>query len=205
MPPKFLYFDLGIVLVDFSVERMFRQLSEASGVDRDRVEEVVFGDGLQEKYELGQISGREFYDAFCRRTGTRPDYDTLQQAGSDIFELNLSMLPVVTQLRQAGYRMGILSNTCESHWEHCCRRYRVIDEGFQVHALSCRIHAAKPDARVFHAAAELADHAPGEIFFVDDMAGHVAGAREVGFDAVQYTSTSALVSELWSRGLRFNY
>ena len=42
-------------------------------------------------------------------------------------------------------------------------------------------------------------------FYVDDIAGHVAGARSVGFDAVQYTSTDALVAQLRERGVAFNY
>jgi FMN phosphatase YigB (HAD superfamily) len=58
---------------------------------------------------------------------------------------------------------------------------------------------------VFAGAAELAGVAPGEIFFVDDTAGHVAAARSAGFDAVQYTTTQALAADLRSRGLEFNY
>ncbi|HUT14479.1 MAG TPA: HAD family phosphatase [Thermoguttaceae bacterium] len=204
-PPKFLYFDLGIVLVDFSVDQMFRQMADVSGVEPDRVEEILFDGGLQSQYELGRITGREFYEAFCRQTDTRPDYDALQRAGCDIFELNVSMLPVVAQLRQAGYRMGVLSNTCDSHWEHCLGRYWIIAESFSVFALSCRIGAAKPDAAIFHAAAELAGVEPEGIFFVDDLPGHVAGAKAVGFDAVQYTTTPKFVTDLRKRGIRFNY
>ncbi|MBN2476653.1 MAG: HAD family phosphatase [Pirellulales bacterium] len=204
-PPSFFYFDLGIVLVDFTIERMLRQIGEVSGVDPARVEEVLFGGGLQQQCELGRISDRRLYDAFCRQTGTRPDFDALKQAGSDIFELNLSMLPVVTQLGEAGCRMGILSNTCESHWLHCRRRFRMIDEGFELYALSYQIGVAKPDAAIFRAAARLAGVEPHEVFFVDDIAGHVAGAKAVGFDAVQYTSTPELVAELRRRGVRFNY
>ena len=46
---------------------------------------------------------------------------------------------------------------------------------------------------------------PQEIFFCDDVIGHVTAAREAGFDAVQYTTTAALVADLWRRGVRFNY
>ena len=205
MPPKFLYFDLGKVLVDFDVDQMFRQIGQVAGVDPARVEEVVFEDGLQRQYETGKISGPEFYEAFCRRTGTRPDYDALRRAGSEIFELNLSILPVLTHLYHARYRLGILSNTCESHWEYCTRRYRVIAQLFTARTLSYQIGAAKPDAAIFHAAAELAGVQPQEIFYVDDYADHVAGAREVGFDAVQYASTPQLVADLRARGIRFNY
>ena len=115
------------------------------------------------------------------------------------------MLPIVAQLRQAGYPLGILSNTCEIHWEYCRRQYRILSEGFAVHALSYKIGAVKPDAAIFQAAAKLAGHRPEEIFFVDDIAGHVAGARAAGFDAVQFTSAEALANDLRQRGIRFNY
>ena len=205
MPPQFLYFDLGKVLVDFTVERMLRQVARVAGIDEDRVKDVLFDGKLQRQYESGKITSRQFYEAFCEETGTRPDHDALAHAGSDIFELIPSMLPVVTQLREAGYRLGILSNTCEIHWEHCTRRFPIVVEGFHVHALSYRIGACKPDAEIFHAAAELAGHAPDEIFFVDDLPEHITGAKAAGFDAVQYTSTRQLVADLRARGVRFNY
>ncbi|MEE8450962.1 MAG: HAD family phosphatase [Thermoguttaceae bacterium] len=205
MPPKFLYFDLGKVLVDFTVERMLRQIARVARIDEDRVKDVLFGSKLQRQYESGRVTSREFYETFCEATDTRADYDALAEAGSDIFELIPSMLPVVTQLGEAGYRLGILSNTCKIHWEHCTRRFPIVADGFHVHALSYRIGACKPDAKIFHAAAELAGHPPDEIFFVDDLPEHVAGAKAVGFDAVPYTSTPQLVADLRARGVRFNY
>jgi len=205
MPPSFLYFDLGKVLVDFDVEQMFRQMGEVAGIEASRVREVVLDGGLQSDYETGSITGPELYEAFCRHTGTRPDYDALRRAGSDIFRAKVSMLPVIGNLQQAGYRLGVLSNTCESHWEHCLSRYRILAECFVVHALSYRIGTAKPDAAIFRRAAELAGVPLQEIFYVDDCAGHVAGARQVGFDAVTYLSTPQLVTELRSRGIQFNY
>ena len=63
----------------------------------------------------------------------------------------------------------------------------------------------KPDERIFSAAARLAGVAPEEIFYTDDLPGHVAAARRAGFDAVQYTSPAALYDELASRGVRINY
>ena len=85
------------------------------------------------------------------------------------------MLPVVAQLYQAGHRLGILSNTCEGHWNHCLRRYAMLRELFSVYALSFEIGVAKPDAAIFRKAAELAGCQPAEIFYTDDMPGHVAG------------------------------
>jgi len=205
MTRKFIYFDLGKVLLDFDVEVMCGQVAAAAGINVARVKEIVFGSGLQERYESGQVSSREFYETFCAQAGTRPDYDVLERAGSDIFTPNYSMLPIVAQLAQAGYRLGILSNTCESHWEHCLARYRILQESFSVYALSYRIQASKPNPEIFLAAAEMAGCRPEDIFYTDDIAGHIAGARAVGFDAVVYTSTPQLAAELRARKLRFNY
>jgi FMN phosphatase YigB (HAD superfamily) len=203
--PKFLYFDLGKVLVDFSLDQMLQQIGAVAGIGPEDVRAAVLGGGLMHAHESGRLSDRQFYEAFCAATDRRPDYDALAAAASEIFELHLPTLPLAAQLGQAGYPMGILSNTCAMHWEYCVRRYRIVAEGFGVHALSYRIGAVKPEAAIFHAAAKLAGVRPEEIFFVDDIAEHVAGARAVGFDAVQFTTAEALSAELRQRGVRFNY
>ena len=205
MQPTFLYFDLGKVLVNFSVEQMLKQIGEVAGITADRVRSGLFNARLLHDHETGWLTSRQFYEAFCAATGTRPDFDRLISAAAEIFELNLPMLPIVAQLRQAGYPLGILSNTCETHWEYCWRHYRSLLERFGVYALSYKIGAVKPDAAIFVAAAKLAGRQPEEIFFVDDIAGHVAGARAAGFDAVQFTTAEALANDLRQRGIRFNY
>ena len=203
--PRFLYFDLGMVLVTFSVERMCRQIAATAGLDVQRVPEILFSSGVQTHYELGQISTRQYYEAFCERSATRPDYDALVHAASDIFEIHAPMVAIAGQLRQAGYRLGVLSNTCESHWLHCLRRFRFLGDFFDVYALSYQLHAAKPNAAIFHGAAKLARVSPDEMFFADDIAGHIAGACQIGVDAVQFTSAGQIVRELFARGVRFNY
>ena len=205
MPPAFLYFDLGKVLLDFDLEVMCRQMGEVACLEPAKVREALFAGHLQRQYELGEITSREFYEAFCRATGASADCDALVHAGSDIFTVNATMLPVVSHLRRAGYRLGILSNTCEGHWEHCRRRFRILQDTFEQYALSYRLRAAKPDPAIYLAAAKLAGVEPREIFFTDDIAGHVEGAKAVGFDAVQYLATPQLVDELRKRGLDFGY
>ncbi len=206
MPPKFIYFDLGNVLLHFDHELACRQMAAVAGISPQQVRSVVFDSDLLDRYESGRVDDRGFYDAFCRATGTVPDFERLLLAGSEIFQLNVSLLPVVAQLDAAGHRLGLLSNTCPAHWAYCTGgRYGILNSAFGVIALSYRIGARKPSPQIFLAAAEMAGVAPAEIFFVDDIAGHVAGARAVGFDAVQYTSTAALAAALRERGVRFNY
>lgn len=202
----FLYFDLGNVVARFDHLKGCRQMAAVAGLTSEQVFAAVFDSDLNRRYELGEITSRDFYDEFCRATGSKPDFDALYFAGGDIFELNDSLIPVLAALEDAGYRLGLLSNICECHWHRILdSEYGILPEVFSVHALSYEIKAMKPDAKIYQAAAELAGVAPHDIFFCDDVAGHVAGAREAGFDAVQYTTTPALVADLQSRGIRFNY
>ncbi len=202
----FIYFDLGNVLAMFDHQRGCRQMAEVTGVPAEQVWQIVFESELNHRYDLGEITTAEFYEEYCRQTGKRPDFDKLLYAAGDIFQINRSLIPVVGQLESAGHRLGILSNTNECHWRFIERAgYGVLPAAFSVHALSYELHALKPDAKIYHAAAELAGVPPQDIFFCDDIAGHVAGARAVGYDAVQYTTTPELVGELRKRGVRFNY
>lgn len=197
----FLYFDLGKVLLEFSVPRMCQQIGDVAGVAVERVEEVVFDSHLQGRYERGEVTTEEFYEAFCQQTGTKADCAALTLAASDIFELNTGMLPVIGQLQAAGHRMGILSNTCAGHWEHCLARFPLLREAFSVYALSYELKAAEPDPAIYLEAARLAGVKPNEVFYTDDLLVNVEGARAVGFDAVLYSSTAQLIRDLHERKL----
>jgi putative hydrolase of the HAD superfamily len=198
----FLYFDLGNVVARFDHLKGCRQMAEVS----EQVFATVFDSDLNRRYELGAVSSGEFFVEFCRATGTNPDFDKFFHAAGDIFELNHSLIPVLAALETAGCRLGLLSNICECHWQRLLNsEYGILPAAFSVLALSFEIKAMKPDLKIYRAAAELAGVAPSEIFFCDDVMGHVVGAREAGFDAVQYTTTPALVADLCRRGVRFNY
>jgi len=199
--PELLYFDLGKVLVDFDHQQMFRQIADVSGTDATTVSQILTDADLQRRHETGALSTREFYEQFCEMTGTRPALEELSEAVNAIFALRPSMEPVVRHLHATGWRLGILSNTFEGHWLYCREHYPVLAECFSVFALSYELGAMKPDPRIYRAAAELAGVRPEAIFFTDDIAGNVAAARKVGFDAVQYTGTEALVEALRERGV----
>jgi FMN phosphatase YigB (HAD superfamily) len=206
MPIKFIYFDMGNVLLYFDREIGFRALAEETGCPVDLVRQTILGSGELWRYEEGAVSGREFHEYYCRETNTRPDLERFHYLHSDIFEINVSIIPVVAGLAAAGYRLGILSNICEAHWEFCTNgRYAIISNLFEVRVASYLVGAMKPEPVIFNAARDQAGVAAEEIFFMDDTAGHVAGARRAGWDAVQYTTTDVLVDDLHARGIRFNY
>jgi putative hydrolase of the HAD superfamily len=205
-PPRFLYFDLGNVLLRFDHRVACRQMAAVAGLAPELVWQVSFQGDLFERYELGDVTSDEYYALFCERTRSAPDRDELLLAASDIFHLNVPTAAIVTQLKLAGQRLGILSNTNEAHWNFVSDgRFRLLTDGWEQFALSFRLGAMKPDPAIYRAAAELADVAPEEVFFVDDRPENVAGALAAGFDAVPFTTAAALAAELHRRGVRFNF
>lgn len=203
--PKLIYFDMGNVLLHFDHTRACRQMAEVSAAAYDSVWDFVFGDreGLQWQYERGEVSSRQFYDAYCERLGTQPDFEQLLLAASDMFTLNAAIVPVVRQLRSFGYRLGILSNTCAAHWEFIiANRFRLIPGYFDVLALSYQIGAMKPDPQAYSAAAELAGVEPQEIFYIDDRLENVEGAIAAGYQAFLFTTPRQFAIDLRSSGIR---
>src|SRR5688500_20381418 len=125
--PRFIYFDLGNVLLFFDHHRAARQMAALAGIPEEQAWQAVFASELEWSYEAGRVSSREFYDEFCRATQTTPDYEATLHASAEIFDLNTAMVPIVTQLHAAQYPLGILSNTSEAHWNYVSRgRYAII-------------------------------------------------------------------------------
>jgi putative hydrolase of the HAD superfamily len=207
MPPEFIYFDLGNVLLHFCHQRAARQMSEVAGISTEQVWKTVFETDLLWRSERGEISSQEFWRAFCDETSVQADQRRLLTAMSDIFELNALIIPLVATLSSAGHRLGILSNTNAAHWEFVTDgRYTLLDRYFELSVLSFEERSMKPDPDIYAAAIRRCGvSSPERIFFVDDRPENVAGARRAGIDAVQYTTPQKLAGELVTRGVEFNY
>jgi glucose-1-phosphatase len=198
---RFIYFDLGNVLVHFDHRIACEQMAAVANLTPSEVWRVVYESDLAYRYERGEVSSREFHDAFCAATSTRPAFADLYHASADMFEPHEEMVKLVHGLQRQELPLGILSNTCESHWTYCLRNYPWLSKLFGVHALSFRIRSMKPEPTIYQEAAALAETSPSDIFFTDDRPENVAGAQAAGFDAVLFQSPSQIEAELARRGI----
>jgi HAD superfamily hydrolase (TIGR01509 family) len=208
MRPEFIYFDFGNVICFFDHHVAARQVADVAGISEQQAWDVIFGqpDGLEWKYEAGQLNDKQFYEAFCRTTKTQPDVAKFHHANADIFKLNASIVPLIGHLEDSGIPLGVLSNTCNSHWQLATNgRYGILPRAFKKIVLSYHVGAIKPDPRMFKAAIEAAGVPAERIFYTDDIAGHVEAARRAGIDAVQFTGVDTLAQELLNRGVRCNF
>lgn len=200
--PEFVFLDLGNVIVSFDRDKAYRQMAEVAGIDQAAVRQAVEPTGLNEAIERGAIDWMAFHEAFCRHTGSTPSPDALARAASDMFALNVAMLPVIAGLERAGIPTGILSNTCAPHWDHLVASgYAVLPGNFVETVLSHEVAAIKPAPEIYARAAGLVGVRPERIFFCDDIPAHVDAARAAGWDAEVFTSAVGLADDLDRRGI----
>jgi HAD superfamily hydrolase (TIGR01549 family) len=206
MPPRFLYFDMGNVLLTFSHERMCQQMAAVAGVEPAAVHRALFhaaeGPSLQWRFEAGEFDADAAYEHFCRELGVTPERVALQTAASDMFGELPESAALVRRLHAAGSRLGVLSNTNPLDYEFVRRQFPWISECFELAVVSYEARAMKPDAAIFRHAADRAGAGPGEVFFTDDRDENVEGALAAGLDAVLFESAEQIAAELRRRGVK---
>lgn len=206
--PEFLYFDLGRVLLTFDHPRMIRQMAEVAGVEPHVMRQAIMPEGsptegdAQWGLEAGELTEDAYYELLCERLGSRPPRAALEQASSDIFGPIDASMDLLERLHEAGHRLGLLSNTCETHWRWFFDgRYPTLGKVFEVRMGSFQVGSMKPAAPIYEAAIAKAGVPAERIFFADDRQENVDGAIACGIDAVLFTDTAKLEYDLRARGI----
>jgi putative hydrolase of the HAD superfamily len=202
---EFIYFDLGNVILEFDHSIAFRAVSDLTGLPAKQVDQALFDSGLQQRYETGLIDCTQFHQQFCELTETEPPIESFLNAISNIFTVNGSIVPVLTQLKARGFPLGILSNTCDAHWQFVFNRHAILKSFFHPYVLSYEAKSMKPDSKIYETAIEKSGVHPERIFFTDDRQENIDGAIAAGIDARLFTNAQELVSQLKQRGVLINF
>ena len=108
------------------------------------------------------------------------------EAISNMFTPIEEMHGVLQSVRDTGRRVGLLSNTCVSHWNWIQRqRFSVMDFNFDSTILSFEVGSMKPQRTIYEAAEEAAGVPVNEILFLDDRHENIDAAESFGWRAHQ--------------------
>ncbi len=198
--PSYFYFDLGNVLVFFDHGKCVHNLATLAGVPDARMRHIVFESGLEDRYESGAISSLEFVQAIEHAVQKSLDPTAVLEAAADMFWENESILPVLDQVQRQGIRLGLLSNTCEAHWNWIVqKRYRTVLGWFEHHVLSYEVKSMKPASSIYEEAMRLTGVPANEILFVDDRIDNIEGARAAGWNGIPFVDAAGLLRtmEAW--------
>lgn len=197
MANPFFYFDLGNVLVTFDHQYAVEQLAELSTRTPEKVRQVLFESELQNRYETGLVDSDEFVRQVNERLGTQLETADVLEAISAIFTLNEPILAVLAQLRNKQIPLGILSNTCQAHWQWITdRAWPVPGDWFDFAVLSYEVQSMKPDSKIYSVCEQRAGCAAADIYFTDDRHENIAAAAQRGWQTHLFHSAEQLTAQI---------
>lgn len=200
MRPDFVYFDLGNVLLYFDHSLALRNMARIAGISTEQMRSIVFDGMLQKEYESGWINGDQFVSRISGTIGRDLNAADMLQAAADMFIPNAHIMPVLEEIRELGIPMGLLSNTCEAHWNWISElAYPQVLGWFTPVILSYEVKSMKPDAHIYQEAQRSSGHEAPGIFFTDDRAENVEAAKKAGWMAEIFVNADRLMQtvERW--------
>ena len=191
MQYKNIIFDLGNVLVKLNPEGCigaFKAIGMGELVDSNPQSE---GMKLMGKLGVGMITTEAFCDAARELTGTDvTNEDIIDAANKMLVEIPDYKKERLLQLKKAGYRLFLLSNTIDVHWGYCVEHLfpyqnHGVEDYFEHCFLSQRMHLAKPDAHIYEEVIRQANIYPDETLFIDDLKENCEAAEKLGIHTFQ--------------------
>ena len=177
---EFVYFDLGNVLVSFDPNIACNNLVERFGVTTDQSLQAIYQSGAQSQFEHGQLSGEEFAEQIRRVVGADAEQMPtvgLLNAVSDMFAPIDVMADALHRVRANGFGVGLLSNTCQAHWDWICGQPYLMNQfRFDATILSFEEGAMKPQVAIYEAAEKESGVPAERLLFLDDKQENIDAA-----------------------------
>lgn len=198
-PIRGIIFDYGGVIHSFEYGGFFRRFRGRTDRTFEEMSFLVAGSGLPRRYESGDIASEEFFQGIVDLCGLRVTEEEFLSAFVSIFTPIENTIGLIRALSQS-YRLGLLSNTNEWHFEH---HIRVQDffPLFDAVTLSYQVRTMKPAEAIYRESLRSIGLCPEECVFIDDREENVEGARRMNIHAIHYTGHEGLVSSLAERGV----
>ena len=200
---KNIVFDFGGVLVDWNPHHLYDKYFGS----REKAEWFLNNICLY-SWNLQMDGGKPFAEGVAELQAEHPEWSEaiaiyhtrwIEMMNGEIE----GMVSVVKRLKMAGYGVYGLTNWSAETFPMIRDTYPVFQE-FDGIVVSGEEHLLKPDAAIYKCLLERYALQAEESLFVDDNADNVAGARNVGMKAIQFTSAEELERELKDVfGLRF--
>ncbi|OVE78482.1 hypothetical protein BVY00_02650 [bacterium G20] len=177
---RFVYFDVNGTLVRY-YQRAFTDAARELGVPADQIETVFWrhSDALG----TGLIGLDEFNNAVSKELHA-PGFDWHKY-----YMENVQAMPGMDELIAwvaEYYEIGILSNNAPGFIDELKSKGLIPDVPFKAIVDSCKIGAAKPEAKIYEMAEELTAMEPGEILLIDDTRPFLTAADRAGWQVLWF-------------------
>jgi putative hydrolase of the HAD superfamily len=206
-PPEALVFDFGGVLFNWQPLVLLQQVmpeharndAEAAALAQTVFQSFLPGSDWAE-FDRGTAEWPEVRERIVMRTGLPAD--DLQRLMEAIPPHLLPMADTVAWLERlaaSGTRLHFLSNMPAPYAAFLQREHAFLSH-FQSGIFSCDVKQIKPDADIFHTAAETFGIDPSRTVFIDDNVHNIKTARELNWRAVRFVDAAQCEAELLALG-----
>ncbi|MDR1597240.1 MAG: HAD family phosphatase [Treponema sp.] len=194
---KAVVFDYGRVISRDPPDEAQEEMARLAGVPAGIFEKIRMV--YRDDYDRGSLRGREYYQKVMREAGVPAmdagDFDALADriALLDVHSwarINGETEALMRGIREAGYRVGVLSNMPHDFLENERDVFRVFDLCDPC-IFSCRYNLIKPEREIYQVLIDALGCAPGEIVFFDDIPVNVEGAQNLGIRAYLWENAGA--------------
>lgn len=188
------------ILIDLDgVVRSWQRVHETwpagLAISLEEVHGLAFAPELLPWAIVGRITDAEWRGEVARRLRIRhaaPDVEAALAAWSGpVGEVDQDVLLLVESWRRH-VSVGLITNATSRLPDDIA--VLGLTGAFDVVVNSSAIGIAKPDPGIFRYALEQLDALPDEAVFIDDTAGHVAAARELGMRGIRFTGDVAALA-----------
>ncbi len=195
MAVKNIVFDIGGVLADFRLKEFLAEKGFDAAMSGRIIRAAVMSP-YWGKFERGEITEEEALRGFAE--GDPGIGEELYKAFSDLRGLltaREAALPLVRELRNAGFGVYYLSNYSKKAYDECAASLSFMscmDGGL----LSFRVGMTKPDPGMYRLFLKEYGLKAEECLFVDDTEENVAAARALGFEGIVFRSFGQLREDM---------
>jgi glucose-1-phosphatase len=190
--------DLGNVLAFHDNELLARRLAQAAGAHPDALAPLT-QEPLARRINAGELGPDALRLEVSRLLGREFPMPSFRELWSCHFTVHDEVLPRVEALAER-VRLVLLSNTNALHFEDLLPKLPILERFFGL-VLSYEVGAVKPEPAIFSRAVQVAQVAPHEALFFDDLRPYVDAARAFGLNAEVFTTAEVFDAQLARYGL----
>ncbi len=192
---KAIIFDYGNVIHKWDNYIFLDKIVKKSNKSYEYIDNFIFSSGLQDKFELGEISEIDFFRIIkeqCNLSITRKEF--FKEYTDRLFEKISSTTVLIKKLKK-DYKVALLSNTTKVDFDYIIKKLREFSL-FDSVTLSFELGLAKPDKRIYLDALKKLNIKPDECIYIDDIKEYSDAASKLGIHGIYYTSYENLIKEL---------
>ncbi|MBU3941387.1 MAG: HAD family phosphatase [Nanoarchaeota archaeon] len=192
---KAIIFDYGNVIWKWNNHIFLDKIVKKSNKSYEYIDNFIFLSGLQDKFELGEISEIDFFRIIkeqCNLSITRKEF--FKEYTDRLFEKISSTTVLIKKLKK-DYKVALLSNTTKVDFDYLIKKLREFSL-FDSVTLSFELGFAKPDKGIYLDALKKLNLRPDECIYIDDIKEYSDAASKLGIHGIHYTSYKNLIKEL---------